>query len=57
MVDFSPLPRLVENTLLFLDEVELEEYVESIDLGLVWMEELSCFEALTLGLLQEDGPR
>ena len=33
MRNCSPLPRLVEIKLLFLDEVELEEHVEHDDLG------------------------
>ena len=57
MMIFSPLPILIEITLLFLDEVELEEHLEYVDLILVWKEDLRYFVALTLDLLQEDEPR
>ena len=32
---FSPFPKIVEIKLLFLDQIEVEEWEESIDLGLV----------------------
>ena len=57
MINCSPLPKLVEIKLLFLDEVELKEYVEFVDLGLVWKEDLGYFVALTLDFIQEDAPR
>ena len=57
MISYSPVYRLVGIKLLLMDEVELEEHAESVDLVLIWIEDLRCFEALTLGLLQEDGPR
>ena len=50
-------PKIVEIKLLFLDGVELEEYVESIDLGLVSKEELKYFTILALNFLQEDSIR
>ena len=57
MINCSLLPKIVEIKLLFLGEIEVEEWVESVDLGLVWKENLRCFVALTLDLLQEDEPR
>ena len=46
-----------EIKILVLDEVELGEQVQDDDLKLVLKEDLRCFEALALGLLQEDVPR
>ena len=48
---------LVEIRLLILDEVDLEECEESEGLKLVLKEDLGCFSALALDLLQEDGSR
>ena len=49
---FSPLTRLVEIELLFPDEAELDEKVESDDLGLVLKKYLISFAYLTLDMLQ-----
>ena len=46
-----------EIKILVLDEVELDEQVQDDDLKLVLKEDLRCFAALALGLLQEDVPR
>ena len=57
MISNSPWRRLVGIKLLLTDEVDLEEQADSVDLVLIWIEDLRRFEALTLDLLQEDGPR
>ena len=57
MINYSPLPSLVEIKLLFLDEADLEEQAESDGLKLVLEEDLGCFASLALDLLQEDAPR
>ena len=54
MKHFFPLPRLVGIKLLFLDEVEIGQNVESVDFDLVWKKDFSA--AVTLFLLQKDRP-
>ena len=53
----SPFASIDGIKILVLDEVELDEYVQDDDLKLVLKEDLRCFAALALGLLQEDVPR
>ena len=53
----NPLNSVLSPKLMFLDEVELEEWVKDNDLKLVLKEDLSFCAALTLDLIQEDGPR
>ena len=51
MISFSPLTKLAKIELLFLDEAELEENVESDDLGIVLKKDLRYFADLTLDIL------
>ena len=46
-----------EIKILVLYEIELDKQVQDDDLKLVLKEDLRCFAALALGLLQEDVPR